>query len=1079
MSTDVLITRTKIVVPRRRTDIVTRQRLLNALDDLLDFKLLIVAAPAGYGKTTLMVDYCTSTVLPVCWFSLDALDQNTLRFVAHFIASIQSKFPSFGRSSYAALENMSQGKLNLDVLVTSLVNDIYENITEHFAIVLDDYQLVSVSQEVNSFINRFIQDVDENCHMALVSRTLLTLPDLPLMIVRSQVSGLSFEELAFSQEEIKVLLEQNYQRAVSDEEAAELYRQSEGWITGLLLSAQLSTDEADSRLRIARVSGVDLYEYLAQQVLAQQPEQIQQFLYWSSLLDEFDASFCEEVIGKALNLVEVDWASLIREVMHSNLYVLPVGEDRIWLRYHHLFQAFLQKRVQSESPQEREKILTRLAEVYIQRKEWERAFDLYRMLGRIDEMAGLVERAGSTLISTGRVSVLSTWIDELPTLVVTARPGLLSLEGGAAVIQGRTEEGLLLLNQAIAIETQQGEKENLVHALLRRSNTYRLIGKYEEALSDVDQVLAIAADEPALRTCRAEAMRVRGMAQYYQGRLRDSLINLNQSLSAYQEMNDEESAARVMMEVGMVEKNLGNGPAAEQAYTRSLKYWNQKQNSVWQANLLNNLGVLQHLRGDFEAAATSLESAIQQARRGGYPRLESYGLASIGDIYRDLDAYQQAREAYEQARVIAQRIKEQFLLFYLDVAEAGLARLKNRLPQAHQFLNQAKNAAQLSGSEYQKNLVRLEMGLICLLENKLPEAEEQLLASAAFFNAAGQRVEAARAYFYAVLVQLAQKHTDAAKANLEQISLLVPTSAQRYPLYTAGRELSAWISANISGAARLPLLAEILETIKEYEISLPRMRRQLRKRAITVPFAPPRLIIRSLGKTEVRVSDRIVTTSDWKTQASRDLFFLFLNHPEGMTKEQVGEIFWPESSPAELRLRFKNTVYRLRHAVGRDTVSFYDEIYRFNYDLDYEYDLEIFTREIAAARSSEDLDGQISHYRAAAKAYRGPFLPDVDETWALTERERLAQMNREAWLKLGTLYLESHQYDLGLEACRRVNEDDPCFEDAYRLAMNLSAAAGNRAGVVRQFEMCRQALKEELGVEPSHQTRELFEKLSR
>ena len=133
---------TKIVVPRRRADLLSRQRLIDLLNELLELKLVIVAAPAGYGKTSLLVDYFAASGLPPCWLSLDPLDQDIPRFLAHFIACIRARFPRFGKVSLGVLQNTDQDQLNLDALVAVIANDAYQNISEHFAVVIDDYHLV-------------------------------------------------------------------------------------------------------------------------------------------------------------------------------------------------------------------------------------------------------------------------------------------------------------------------------------------------------------------------------------------------------------------------------------------------------------------------------------------------------------------------------------------------------------------------------------------------------------------------------------------------------------------------------------------------------------------------------------------------------------------------------------------------------------------------------------------------------------------------------------------------------------------------------------------------------------------------
>ena len=124
-------------------------------------------------------------------------------FLSHFVMSIRQQFPEFGDEAINMLKSTPADQLNADYLISALTNDIYEQITEHFVIVLDDYHLVNANPEIDQFLSDFIQRADDNCHIIITSRKLLTLPDLPLMVARAQVGGLSIEELVFQPSEIQ------------------------------------------------------------------------------------------------------------------------------------------------------------------------------------------------------------------------------------------------------------------------------------------------------------------------------------------------------------------------------------------------------------------------------------------------------------------------------------------------------------------------------------------------------------------------------------------------------------------------------------------------------------------------------------------------------------------------------------------------------------------------------------------------------------------------------------------------------------------------------------------------------------
>jgi two-component SAPR family response regulator len=193
----------------------------------------------------------------------------------------------------------------------------------------------------------------------------------------------------------------------------------------------------------------------------------------------------------------------------------------------------------------------------------------------------------------------------------------------------------------------------------------------------------------------------------------------------------------------------------------------------------------------------------------------------------------------------------------------------------------------------------------------------------------------------------------------------------------------------------------------------------------------------------------------------------------------MAAIFWPDSSPAQLRLQFKNTMYRLRHALGQDVVVLDQDSYQFNHDLDYEYDVETFLSKLAQAQAMANGDDQVTAYQAALNIYKGDYLPEAEEEWVWPKREQLRDAYLGATLKLASFYLEGGKYELTLDYCQRALAADACLEEAHRLAMRAYAATGNQAAIARQFERCRQALLKEVNARPSSQTQTLYETLMR
>lgn len=1077
MPPDLPIIRTKTLIPRRRSEILSRPRLLTVLNNMLDLKLLIIAAPAGYGKTSLLVDFSHHTQVPICWFALDQLDSDPKRFIAHFVTAIQGKFPAFGQMALAALNDLSQDEMNLDPVISAIVNDAYENITEHFIFVLDDYHLVRDSKPIEVFINRVIQDSAENCHYVIASRTLLTLPDLSLLVARSQVDGLSFEELAFLPEEIKQLMAVNYHQTISDQSAEEMITRTEGWITGLLLTAQLSPKGPYERSRIEKVSGVGIYEYLTQQVFDRQPLSMQNFLLRTSLLDEFDALLCERIVGKALGLAGQNWDEVIEKIQRDNLFVLPVGDETLFLRYHHLFRDFLQNRMRLERPDETRKIETELAQYYEEAQEWERAVSIYFRNGTPEQQAEIIRKAAPTMILIGRMVTLTDWLNALPVNLASKMPELVSIRGTIAMMRGNYQVSLELLDSAITDLLASGAGEELAAALVRRSAVNRLLGRYENALRDAHDAIELTKPPFGAPQKYAEALRAEGLVYFQTGELNDAQWKLREAYRRFQDLGLESDAAKVLLDLGVVYSARADLDQSEKCLADSLEYWQAVQNPLWLANVLNNIGNIQYLRSNFELAAVTLDRSLSYARLSN-PRLEGYALTSLGDLYRDVRALNEARQAYEQAATIVQKTGDQTLEVYLTLAMATLDRVTGEFKSAQRQISIAIEKAANNHSKYESSLCQLEQAALDLKTGNYEGIEESLVGLEDFFTAAGYQLEGYKASVYRLLVLIKTNQVNSAHRLLEP-AISKEEDSLRQALVQIGMEFKGDLSRLIAQEEPTPAVVQLLEEISAFEKRIPQIHRVIRRHSSAVEFENPKLTIRGFGRMQVRLGNRAITGKDWKTQVVRDLFFYLLSHPEGVTKEEIGLAFWPDADSDTVKLRFKNTIYRLRRAIGKEFVAFEDDIYRFNRALDFDYDVDTFNLELANARKNKGEKQETEHYKAAIASYRGTLLPKIDQEWVMLPREQyhLAFMN--AALTLINLYMKAGKYAQAVTLANRALEEDVYNEEVYRSSMMAYSALNDRSSIVRQYERCKLVLKKELHIEPSPQTASLFESLMR
>ena len=1063
MSTEPIpISKTKIIVPHRRPELLSRTRLLESLKALLDNKLLLLSAPAGYGKTSLLIDLAYHVEMPVCWLSLDLLDRDPQRFLAYLIASLAERFPGVGEISRVQLHQLRSIEDDAENILVTLTNELYEHAENDFLLIIDDFHLLDEPPVISTLLNRFLQLVDENCHLLLSSRTLPELDDVTLMVAREQVAGLSHVDLAFVPREVQALYAQNHHQHLSDEMASEFVEQSGGWITGMVLS---------NLPGVARVSGVDTFAYLGRQVLDQQPENVRLFLLRTSLPEEFNAEFCESVLGP-LHSEPQNWFALMGLILEKNLFVLPLGADGRWLRYHPLFREFLQIRLREECPKEMPAILQRMVSFYEKMGEWEKAYFTCKQLNDPEALVKVVEKAGTSMLQTALVT-LEGWINSLPPSLLRTRPGLISLRGPLLAMKGNLKESSELLDNAVSIYRKKKDVPGLALALVRRAHTLRLLGQYEASLKDVEEALQLAETDLSLQPLYAEALRTKGLNLYRLGKSRNAVTELEHSLSLYTELRETGSIRMLMGDTAMVHAAIGNVEPAKALYQKVLQILRDEKNLQEQADTLNNLAVLYHQIGEYELATETYENGLVCARGSRNQRAESLILTGLGDLYTEIEEYEAAAQAYEQAEVIASG----FVSNYLVLARANLALLKEDSETATRILRSFRKYIKENPSTYERGLWALLEGRNYLLKHETKKAISLLQEGKDCFVQDGRESESQWCFVWLMVAYEQAGQRENARSQFRE--LMAMRNKSNHALLITLHEASAWLKGLQNDPEIGRSLTGLLDKSTQLGEQIVSVRRALRRHAQSIQLPAASLTIRAFGRAEVSVNGRVIPMSEWRTKSVRDLFFYFLSKQDAVTKEQIGEDLWPETDdPMALKARFKDEIYRLRRAVGRNAIVFDEVYYRFNRTLDYEYDVEAFESHLTRARKARDINKRIDWYQKAVDLFHGPYLSEVDALWVLPERERLGQIYESLLEELAQLYLDANQLELSLSTSQTALIQNRYNEVIYQLQMRAYAALGDRALVVRSYQACKAVLEEGLGISPSQETQILFQDLT-
>ncbi|HWI63172.1 MAG TPA: hypothetical protein VNT75_15120, partial [Symbiobacteriaceae bacterium] len=305
---------TKYTLPPERPGLVARERLLNRLLAGLNGRLTLIAAPPGFGKSTLAAEFARRAGRPAAWLGLEASDNEPSRFGAYLAAAVAKAGVSL------------QSELPLEELMGLLVNAAVET---PLVLVLDDYQVIE-TPEIHAAVGLFLERMPSNLHLVIATRSRPPLP-LARLKARGDMTELNASDLRFTADEAARLLG----RAPL---ADLIYQRTEGWVTGMQL-ALLSSDPA------AALSGYnpDLLEYLVDEVIRRQPPAVQTFLLRTAVLGRLTGPLCDALTG------QTEGARTLQALERANLFLFPLDPERRWFRYHQLFREFLLARLREET----------------------------------------------------------------------------------------------------------------------------------------------------------------------------------------------------------------------------------------------------------------------------------------------------------------------------------------------------------------------------------------------------------------------------------------------------------------------------------------------------------------------------------------------------------------------------------------------------------------------------------------------------------------------------------------------------------------------------------------------------------
>ena len=610
------ILQTKLFAPVLNPNWVDRPPLVRRLDQArhTTTRLSLISAQAGSGKSTLLSGWLAASQVSAAWLSLDASDDDLLRFWTYVLAALRTVWPNLGQSLWLELQAPAPtAPLSIDAaqaILTNLLNEIAAQ-ADRLVLVLDDYHVIS-NASIHETVAYVIDHAPETLKIVIASRA-----DPPLLLhrwrVRGQLLELRAADLRFTPDEAAIFLNDRMGLALTREDVLALDARTEGWIAGLQLAAVSLQGCRDAHDFIQAFTGSHRFvlDYLVEEVLSRQSPEVQTFLLHTSILDRLCGPLCDHVVDRAGS------RAVLESLEKQNLFLIALDEDRQWSRYHHLFGELLRARLQQQQPELIPVLHRRAAEWLEQQGQVVEALPQVLAARDFEHVADLIEQHFATLMTRGELSTLPRWIKRLPDDLARRRPRLLV---GLAWIH--TFAGQLQLVEPLAEQA-----ERLVRAALDEPLTRSVLGNLASIRSFVAQIAG--EDDRAIELAH-EADRLLPPDEF-----------IPRSLIPY---------------------TLGRGYRAQGEMIKSLTYFEAlvsvgQRAGIWTLSVAYyELAISCKLRGELNRAHAIYQVAIQQltehnARTMGAAASVDVGLSDLWREWNDLDrARTLAREAVEHMR---------------------------------------------------------------------------------------------------------------------------------------------------------------------------------------------------------------------------------------------------------------------------------------------------------------------------------------------------------------------------------------------------------------------------------------------
>jgi ATP/maltotriose-dependent transcriptional regulator MalT len=655
---------TKLYVPPPQPSAVLRPRLIERLNEGLQRKLILVSAPAGFGKTTLLGEWVATCGRPAAWLSLDEGDGDPSRFLAYLVAALRTVAPGIGEGALGALRSPQPPPV--ESVLTALLNEV-DTVPDDFVLVLDDYHVIDAGA-VDDALAFLLEHLPPRMHLVIATRED---PQLPLarLRARGQLAELRAADLRFTPSEAAEFLEGVMELSLPAEDIAALETRTEGWIAGLQLAALSMRGREDASGFVRAFAGDNRYvvDYLVEEVLQRQPESVRSFLLQTSILDRLGGPLCDAVTEQE------DGRGMLEALERGNFFVVPLDDKRHWYRYHHLFAEVLSAYLMQERPAQIPALHRRASEWYERNGSAAEAIRHALAAEDFERAADLIELAVPATRRSRQEATLLGWLKALPDELFRFRPvlsvyfaGTLLQSGQLDGVENRLRDAERWLDTAAdtsaraeapsaeMVVLDEEEFRGLPASIaMYRAGIALALGDVPQSVTYARRVLDLAAEDDHFRHGAASALL--GLASWTSGDLEAAHRSYAGGMAHLQKagyISDAVGGAMTSADIRVAQGRLRD---AMRTYEHALRLAAEHGEPAMRgtADMYVGMAEVHRERNDLEAATRHLLRGEEQGEHTGFPQYPyrwRVAMARIleaeGDLDGTLDLLEEAERLY-------------------------------------------------------------------------------------------------------------------------------------------------------------------------------------------------------------------------------------------------------------------------------------------------------------------------------------------------------------------------------------------------------------------------------------------------